>query len=66
VILRPLQANHRVMATLVNADRSEEPLTETATPERFVGLLEENRKIVYKVAATYTRNPADTSSTSRL
>ena len=48
------------MATLVSAvDRREEPLTKTATPDRFVGLLEENRKIVYKVAATYSRNPAD-------
>ena len=48
------------MATLVNAvDRREEALTKTATPDKFVGLLEENRKIVYKVAATYTRNPAD-------
>ena len=48
------------MATLVNAvDRREETLTKTATPDKFVGLLEENRKIVYKVATTYTRNRAD-------
>jgi RNA polymerase sigma factor (sigma-70 family) len=33
-----------------------------ATParqERFVALLEEHRKILYKVAASYCRNPAD-------
>jgi RNA polymerase sigma factor (sigma-70 family) len=48
------------MATLVSAvDRREEPLTKTATPDKFVSLLEQNRKIVYKVAATYSRNPAD-------
>lgn len=60
MIFRLVRANNRVMATLVNAvDRREKPLTRTATPDKFVGLLEENRKIVYKVAATYTRNPAD-------
>ena len=48
------------MATLVSAaDTMEEPLTNAAPAERFVSLLEENRKIVYKVAATYTRNPAE-------
>lgn len=48
------------MATLINAvDRREGPTTKTATSDKFLGLLEENRKIVYKVAATYTRNPAD-------
>jgi RNA polymerase sigma factor (sigma-70 family) len=48
------------MATLVSAaDTTEEPLTNAAPSERFVSLLEENRKIVYKVAATYTRNPAE-------
>lgn len=48
------------MATLVSAvDQREEPLTKTTTSDRFVSLLEENRKIVFKVAATYTRNPAD-------
>jgi RNA polymerase sigma factor (sigma-70 family) len=45
---------------LVSAvDRREEPLTKTATPDKFVSLLEQNRRIVYKVAATYSRNPAD-------
>ena len=60
MIFRLPRANHRVMATLVSAvDRREEPLTKTATPDKFVSLLEQNRKIVYKVAATYSRNPAD-------
>lgn len=48
------------MATLLNADdRREGHLTKTAASGRFVGLLDENRKIVYKVAASYTRNLAD-------
>ena len=48
------------MATLVSAvDRREATLTKTATPDQFVSLLEQNRRIVYKVAATYSRNPAD-------
>lgn len=48
------------MATLFSAvDRREELLTKTARPDRFVSLLEENRKIVYKVASSYSRNPAD-------
>ena len=54
------RANHRVVATLVSAvDWREQPLTKTARPDRFVSLLEENRKIVYKVASSYSRNPAD-------
>jgi len=45
---------------LVSAvDRREATLTKTATPDQFVSLLEQNRRIVYKVAATYSRNPAD-------
>jgi RNA polymerase sigma factor (sigma-70 family) len=60
VIFQLIRANHRVVATLVSAvDRREEPLTKIATPDKFVSLLEQNKKIVYKVAATYSRNPAD-------
>jgi RNA polymerase sigma factor (sigma-70 family) len=60
VIFRLPRANHRVVATLASAvDRREETLTKTATPDQFVSLLEQNRRIVYKVAATYSRNPAD-------
>jgi RNA polymerase sigma factor (sigma-70 family) len=60
VIFQLPRANHRVVATLVSAvDRREEPLTKIATPDKFVSLLEQNKKIVYKVAATYSRNPAD-------
>jgi hypothetical protein len=34
---------------LVSAvDRREEPLTKTATPDKFVSLLEQNRRIVYR------------------
>lgn len=40
-------------------DLRKEPQTKTAASDRFISLLEENRKIVYKVAATYSRNPAD-------
>ena len=60
MIFRLPRANHRVVATLVSAvDRREATLTKTATPDQFVSLLEQNRRIVYKVAATYSRNPAD-------
>jgi RNA polymerase sigma factor (sigma-70 family) len=60
VIFRLPRANHRLVATLGSAvDPREEPLTKAAASDTFVSLLEENRKIVYKVAATYSRNPAD-------
>lgn len=35
------------------------PITQTATQDRFLALLDHHKKILYKVAGAYCRNPAD-------
>ena len=48
------------MATLLSAaENREEHPTKAALPDRFLSLLEEHKRMLYKVAATYSRNPAD-------
>lgn len=35
------------------------PITQTATQDRFLALLDQHKKILYKVAGAYCRNPDD-------
>jgi RNA polymerase sigma-70 factor (ECF subfamily) len=48
------------MAALTSrVDRAHESLTNTAESVRFLSLLDEHKRILYKIAASYSRNPAD-------
>ena len=54
------RANHRMKAELTDVQREQLEKVPTATREdRFLVLLEEHRKILYKVANLYCRNRAD-------